>query len=356
MATVPTCTSSAMHPSTVQGRGVGFPNPFSYFENELKLSLEHGGVTHDLIGDFREPNEYPENELVAIFERMEEGTWLVSTGTERSFFNLLLAPVDCQGIIVRDINPKVKAYNDCVTLLLRISENREDFVELSSFAFFAPAPMSIAMKSKTDTIQDRIASDQSMPIGMKEHYQSNLQNLTEAYFGAQRAWRWKKDYNNINYITNEKQFYKLRSYANAGRIITTTGAINDLRSLSSYDIRVGVVDTSNICDFSLLDIKVEGNPPQIIWTIVGVTRTRYHSYTAQNLCPEDNAKLHGLWEQIKEQWNTARPEDSFPQDRLIQYVRPFHRKFHGGDPHTPFPSATRETLVTLERFLESPRK
>jgi len=73
--------------------------------------------------DYRYPNEGNITEYRSLFQMQQPGL-LVSTGTERSFFALietvLASPQGyCKGLVIRDINPKVKAYTDFNVLLLR---------------------------------------------------------------------------------------------------------------------------------------------------------------------------------------------------------------------------------------------
>ncbi|MBA2369556.1 MAG: hypothetical protein H0V82_11115 [Candidatus Protochlamydia sp.] len=79
-----------------------------------------------------EPNELFPTAVKPHLDLMEKGI-IVSTGTERSFFDLLFADEKrCEGLVIVDITPKIKAYNDFNTLLLRIAVNRRDYFNLSS--------------------------------------------------------------------------------------------------------------------------------------------------------------------------------------------------------------------------------
>jgi hypothetical protein len=87
--------------------------------------------------DFLEPNEGNPQKLIPHLQEISKKGVVVSTGTERSFFFLLflvklLANKNlCEGLIIKDINPKVKAYVDFNVLLLRITKTVEEYRELS---------------------------------------------------------------------------------------------------------------------------------------------------------------------------------------------------------------------------------
>jgi hypothetical protein len=79
--------------------------------------------------DFLAPNENSPEDVIEHLKKSEVGI-LVSTGTERSFFNICAIQDNFKGfkgLVVRDINPKVKAYVDFNTALIRISDTREEY-------------------------------------------------------------------------------------------------------------------------------------------------------------------------------------------------------------------------------------
>jgi hypothetical protein len=82
-----------------------------------------------------------------------------------------------------------------------------------------------------------------------------------------------------NYATNEKQFSKIKRYADAGNIISTIGNICSLSFLDGKSI--AVVDMSNIRDYTPSGIYIEGGGPDfdalIIETSLG-QRNPYNSY------------------------------------------------------------------------------
>ncbi|MBS0627793.1 MAG: hypothetical protein JSS09_06235, partial [Verrucomicrobia bacterium] len=89
--------------------------------------------------DCRTPNEGGIEAYRHVF-KMDEPGLLVSTGTERSFYGLIQAvlaspPNYCQGLVIRDINPKVKAYVDFNVLLLRLATNVTEYAKLSHSCF-----------------------------------------------------------------------------------------------------------------------------------------------------------------------------------------------------------------------------
>jgi hypothetical protein len=330
----------------------------SYFIPESALGKEQEEITPALIGDFLEPNEVPGQKLSTLFFKyMAQDAWIVSTGAERSLFDLFLAPDDCQGVIIRDINPKVKAYIDCVTLLLRLAKDREEFVELTNFRLLHDMfSEDLALKQKE--IRQKIESDPDMTDELKKYYSDNLVTLTKTYFLSPRKWRYDPRYKNVNYIIKSpRPFCKLQNYAKAGRIIATIGSINNLTFLPRHGIRVGVVDTSNICDYSLLDIQVEGNP-LIIWTkCTEGYRTKYHSFTLQKLEPSERAAFQDLYSRIRTMFErqSAFSCDN-PERGFIFRVKAYESYLASNSPEIPFPSFTKETLEVLKIVHEAHSK
>jgi hypothetical protein len=65
--------------------------------------------------DYLNPNEFCvmriQPHLDEVYKIGDAPKYHLSTGTERSFFGFLLAR-NCKGLIIRDINPRAKAYSD----------------------------------------------------------------------------------------------------------------------------------------------------------------------------------------------------------------------------------------------------
>lgn len=179
--------------------------------------------------------------------------YAVSVGTERSFFLLALADPDlCDGLIVRDINPKVKAYVDFNVLLLRISSSREEYCSL------AKRPSKEEYSKRLETILANITTTEDLPGNLKEYYRKNLENFANVYYyQSSKEWAEKdsdlyKMFYSVHYYNDDDLFTKLQRYAKQGRIISSIGSINDLSSF--HDLPISLIDTSNVSEYEFLDI------------------------------------------------------------------------------------------------------
>lgn len=243
------------------------------------------------------PNEGHPQKIAFLLEGVETG-FLVSTGTERSFFNLLFSDQKkCRGLIVRDINPKVKQYVDFSVLLLKISETSSDYRFLSiiesidydlmpkmqgnrvemfknfckyqqEFWNIQPEAAKEERDKKIDLIRQKIEEKIHNPIE-KRYYLKNLESFAKVYY--QTDGRWKKSnlsqsqiqqqFAEVQYDQDEILFQTLRKYAVDGNILATVGNINDLTNFN--ELPISIVDVSNIPDYVPIDIQFSQNPPII---------------------------------------------------------------------------------------------
>ena len=158
--------------------------------------------------DYLEPNEGTPINVIPHLAKMEKG-WIVSTGTERSFFDLLLSPEEkCDGLIIRDINPEVKSYCDFLVLLLRVSESRDEFCTLSKMKKDNLAPI----------IKSRI-NQSDMSSKLKSYFSENFNNLASCYLSCNHLQPARGSNEGIEYRNNDQLFSKLQIYAKAGKII-----------------------------------------------------------------------------------------------------------------------------------------
>ena len=235
-------------------------------------------------------------------DQMKPG-WIVSTGTERSLFDLLCAPEWCEGLIIRDINWKVKAYIDCIVLCLRLCDTLAEFEKVTKKC---EVRFEMAWKSemalKFDLIKKRLDADTKIPPDMKKYYQDNLNDIFNTYYGTNDYWRTHEPMQNVNYFKNPDQFKKLQTYARSGRIIATEGSINDLAFLEEAKITVSAVDTSNISDYTFLDIPVKD--ALVIWTLGtgGRFPTTFYSYPNELLDKKEREEFDDLTSRLKALW------------------------------------------------------
>jgi len=77
---------------------------------------------------------------------------------------LLADPTKCEGLVIRDISHRVKAYVDCNVLLLRISNSREEYCAL-------------AKEFNEKAILEKNYRDPTIPEVWKKYYKENLRIL-----------------------------------------------------------------------------------------------------------------------------------------------------------------------------------
>jgi hypothetical protein len=195
--------------------------------------------------DFLTPIETCVNGLKPHLQMKKNGL-IVSTGTERALFDVILSDERCEGLVVIDINPKVKAYLDFNLFLLKASENRAEYLHLST----SPT----AFRSKITKLKSP----------MQEYYASHLEQFATIYFSQTHAWRKNKVYDVVNYTKNDELFHKLQTHALAENIISIVGDIGDIDFLKNRNIEI--IDESNISQYSLPLYKIDSNP-RLLMTI-----------------------------------------------------------------------------------------
>jgi hypothetical protein len=298
--------------------------------------------------DYLAPNELGVVDA-AVFYQMRRAGILVSTGTERTFFGLALtrlapfARLICEGLVVRDINPRVKAYNDFNVLLLRIAESMEDYAFLSE-----PGPENKeAVMSKIVERLDIAA----MPPHVKAYYQRNLANISAVYFNVARNWRNQTNF--LYYHKDLHHFDTLQSYARAGNIVTSIGKINDLHFLANRIVRI--VDISNIWDYSVIDLQ-NGNSdfsPTVIWTwLTSGNPTNYYSYQHVWLASEDRMKLELLFTKVLSSWpsDMENREEKLVQD--IKFIEIHKKRADDLDAYLPIRYAF-ESLELVQDYIDA---
>lgn len=238
---------------------------------------------------------------------------IVSTGTERNFFNLLHCNELCTGIVSVDINPKVKAYGDFNVLLLRIAKDCDDYetlsdntYDLSKYAHRLSAEEFLQIK--VDELKRRIETDTLLSEEMKGYYLDHLKDFGNVYYTSDFSWKtYLDDFANVRYFSNVDQFNRLQKFAREGNIVFTVGDMNDLSFLNSY--LIAAVDTSNISDYVMLSLKVPNDTP-IIYTRPNWQKTTYSCYVHKNLTLEENCEFDKLLKTI-----------STAHRKLIQTIR-----------------------------------
>jgi hypothetical protein len=275
---------------TVNIEGTDFV--FSALPPSLETEYRHAAFSIDLnaisnFGDYTSPNEGGVLAILRHLKMLVPGI-IVSTGTERSFFDLALAdPEMCQGLVVRDINPKIKAYVDFNVLLLRISKDRQEYVRLSSITKMEE------IESRIEEIRGLMESA-DLSQESKAYYRTHLKEFGRIYL-EQRIpgtdWRRKDAFNGVKYHEDDRLFNRLQRYAKEGKIIATVGSIGDLEFLNQR--RIGIVDVSNIPDYAVLDFRTKSTP-KIIITKQDPIQTTYRSYDFKPMTDRETRELHQL--------------------------------------------------------------
>lgn len=281
---------SVEHSPELRGLEKEFPDVFSG-HLDLKSSTKKA---------YLEPNERGVIQAQP-FLKLEEPGLLVSVGSERSFFDLIVCAQisgdNCLGLVVRDVHPKIKAYIDYAVMLLRISRDCAEFEELASSSLKkGEAGYEQFRINKIKDIRDRIVKGK-LPSILQNYYQRNLEDFFTIYHEeSRRFWLIGSSEGLINYHKEKENFSILQSYAIQGNIIASLGDVNDLEFLSNRTL--GVIDVSNIPSFAMIDFCSHHQVfhPRVIWTAfeksIGVSlKTNYFSFVYTKLSEEEREEV-----------------------------------------------------------------
>lgn len=337
------------------------------------LETEYGSICripvniHERIDfkDYLDPNESNPIDVLPHLRKVFTRGVIVSTGTERSFINLCLTrPYKCEGLVVRDINPRVKAYVDFVTLLLRISENCEEFRSLSEGIELTDLSCadSFFLQKDAGIFAERVAvirkklQHSSIPEDVKNYYNDHLEDFAKVYFFSDHRWKYadeKEDpfsseaFSGVKYFKDKYLFQTLQKYAQTGNIIATLGDIGEIDTLQGR--RVSVVDVSNIPDYTLIDLKENrGGAPLVIWTRYPSANTEYQSHIYKYINAQDRQQFTELLHILKQSGRITESKNLGLQIyELIQELRADDRI-----PQRPhiFPSYSPEILHYLQEY------
>lgn len=283
-------------------------------EKFSKYTLKDPDIWGFQFHDYFEPNESNLKGLKNHLSEMTAGL-IVSVGTERSLFDLLLAPKQkCRGLVIVDLNPRVKAYNDFNLLLIKISSCPKEYVWFSR-PLHLHKKEGASFEKRILKIKEKLErSDLSKDL--KDYYRRNLFSFGVVYFSANRLWRndnlkgdapikfAENSFELCRYDKNPEQFRKIQLYAKRGMIFSVEGSINDLTFLNKHSI--SVVDVSNVPDYEYINIKGIQDTTRVIWTnIFGSIKncsTTYGSYIQANekLNMQEQAALKYVFKKWKE--------------------------------------------------------
>lgn len=281
-----------------------FPEPqqtvLKNWQRETSLENEHLDLVTQNVDvkfncdfvDYLRPNEMNPEGIKEHLKLAKRGIH-VSTGTERSFFGIIFSK-RCEGLIVVDINHRVKAYVDFNTLLIRISQNVQEYAAISFIQDFTNEEIN----QKIDVIKHKLYRSK-IPNKMRDYYLKNLKDFANIYYGnfdanpAKAKQEYRKDFDKVRYYNSQKQFSKIKKLADAGNIISVIGQINDL---SFINRNISVIDSSNISDYFFINPKMKENfCPRIIRTSsILLGPCCYSSFEHTPLSDDDTDKFDRL--------------------------------------------------------------
>ncbi len=281
---------------------------------------------------FHSPNERHVRNIRPHLAKAGKGV-IVSTGTERSFFELALQLIgekgdQCTGLVIRDIDPQAIAYTHMVTMMLRIAKDVKDFDSLSG-PVRKTALTKDQIDEKAEEIRKRLIDAQDIPEKAKTFYLKYLNDFASIYFRTNNRWRlcggdeisqkyWESrktggipkalyasSFQGVQYHKDEKLFKELQKFAKSGNIISTVGSINDLQFLNQD--RLSVVDMSNIPDYIPMALRCdEPCSPVVIWNVPKspFLYTQYRSYihdsNQDTLSSEEKKEFDQLTKELKQ--------------------------------------------------------
>ncbi len=242
--------------------------------------------------DFLSPNEWNCSAILPHISKAKAPGVIVSTGTKRCFSDLEMllkvAPEKCHGLVARDINPRAKAYVDFITLLFKISKNREEFAQFFSKELIQKlqhdfTPFCSAEKLDTDRLyafkKSLLATQEGkqlidhlrtnitesmMSEETKTYYLSHLEDFVALFYSTDLTWLELPGLEGFECLHDDNLFLQIQQLAKSGNIIATVGDITDLRFLNEESVHT--VDLSNIPSY--IRIYMQMNPhstPNIIW-------------------------------------------------------------------------------------------
>lgn len=259
--------------------------------------------------DFLGPNEFNPNQIKLHLDLITKNGLLVASGTERSFIALTLCQ-KCTGLVGVDINPRVKAYNDFNTLLLRLSKNRQDYLSLRAVDS-ARQGKNIEIDKMVIMIKEKIITDTEIKGTLKDYYLSNIDNFAKIFYEAQlhsQMFVFIDSPNNqlfkeANYLYEDELFNRLQKFAKNGDMVFTIADINNLNFLNKEQIVA--IDTSNIYQYVPLnyenDPKLTNDKVRVIWVKGQQRKTEFYSYIPILKKDEDD-KLINYYSELIINW------------------------------------------------------
>ena len=131
-----------------------------------------------------------------------------------------------------------------------------------------------------------------MSESMKQYYLKNLEIFSKIYFCVESHQITGGNPSSVNYWNDDVLFDKIKIYAEQGKIISTIGDIGDLEFLKE---EVSIVDTSNIQDYIVLNIRTtRGCSPRVIWSQYCSGVDPFYSYIQDELTLQEREEYASL--------------------------------------------------------------
>jgi hypothetical protein len=220
------------------------------------------------------PNELQPRDLLTklngdktIIPFKNEGI-LISTGTERSLFDLLMVGDKCTGLIIIDINPSVKYYMDWLLYCFKNAKTLKEFNTLR-----------LNDSRVNGSENDEMINQCRICYQTTNMFRKNAPDyITDKCFEDYRYWE------------KEDLFLKIKEYVEQGAIITITQSIDDLFFIE-LGTNIELLDSSNISQYKFLKFILKDQKALqnvLITTNVGgechKSNTQYYlfKYTASN--------------------------------------------------------------------------
>jgi hypothetical protein len=239
--------------------------------------------------DFRIPNEGSPEGVIEHHQAAVQGT-VVIVGSERPFFTACLTdPTKCDGIIVRDIHPKIIAYVNFNILLLRLAFTREEYVNLSR-----PCTL-LSLEGRVDYIKGLLKTrGRDISLAVKSFYKNHLYALAQSYLLIKKSWRTltAQNFTACRYDLKSHLFNRVQHLAKSGNFMAIQGCITDLEFAKAR--KISVVDVSNVTDYIFLNFKGLTAETRIIFTYWNQTKTQYFSYMHEELTTDEELQFDHL--------------------------------------------------------------
>lgn len=214
-----------------------FWGPFSWAQAEAidgRVSIRNSFLT---------PNERNPVEAQAILNEAPGGAY-ISVGTERSTIGASLAN-NTTSLWMIDVDPKAVAFNQINILLLKLSNNREDYLKLR---FKASHDEWITRAKKL------LTPDEQTFLADRNHFEFWRKAVNYWGFFADNALPRKDkggDFHNANYLVYDSQFLRLQALAQKDKMHALKVNLNSTEEVQALVQQLKLSHTS----LSVLDLS-----------------------------------------------------------------------------------------------------